>query len=108
MRFTIRDLLWLMVVVGLALTWGADRWRQNVRMKALQDIAGLPAIDAFPRDWEGRLAAFQNQNRLLRYVIDSLKNELELRGHRVEIIGTKLHVSNSPSQQTQIQTNAGR
>ena len=25
-RFTIRDVLWLMMVVGLALGWGMDRW----------------------------------------------------------------------------------
>jgi len=30
-RFTIRDVLWLMVVVGLALGWGVSeyRWRQR-------------------------------------------------------------------------------
>jgi hypothetical protein len=34
-RFTIRDLLWLMVVVALVLTWSADRWRQRTVPAAL-------------------------------------------------------------------------
>jgi hypothetical protein len=43
-RFTIRDLLWLMVVVGLALAWRADRvnirreWRTQVHELA-RDLA---------------------------------------------------------------------
>jgi len=28
-RFTIRDVLWLMVVVAIACAWSASRWRTN-------------------------------------------------------------------------------
>ena len=31
MRFSIRDLLWLMAVLGLLLTWGLDKWHSQVR-----------------------------------------------------------------------------
>ncbi len=44
-RFTIRDMLWLIVVVGLALGWGIDRYRymysfQSFNLKFLLESEG--------------------------------------------------------------------
>jgi len=36
LRFTIRDVLWLTLVVGLAVGWGLDRRRLEERYEALQ------------------------------------------------------------------------
>ena len=98
MRFTIRDLLWLTVVVAMGTVWGTDRWRQNAKMQALEEIAGLEAIELFSQDWEGRTAAFRNQNALLRFRVDALTRELQSRGHRVEIEGCNVFVDRSISQ----------
>ena len=85
MRFTIRDLLWLMLVVAMGTVWIADRWRQEARVQALEEMAGIEAIEFFPRDWDGRVSAFRNQNALLRFRVDALRRELQSLGHRVEI-----------------------
>ncbi len=47
MRFTIRDLLWLTVVVALGVGWWVDRTRQNDRIKAIEARvdSGLVAIE---------------------------------------------------------------
>jgi len=84
-RFTIRDVLWLMVVVGMGVAWGADRRQQNVKMKALEEIAHLDAHEFFPSDWDGKVGAFRNQIAILKDRVAKLTRELESRGHRVEI-----------------------
>jgi hypothetical protein len=61
-------------------------------MQALGDIAGLEAIEFFPRTWEGRMEAFRNQNAILRLQVDALTRELRSRGHRVEIDGCNVFV----------------
>jgi hypothetical protein len=38
-RFTIRDLLWLMVVVGLALGWWGDHIKESVERRRWKDRA---------------------------------------------------------------------
>src|SRR5262245_25948864 len=35
-RFTIRDVLWLMVVVGLIAGWGVDHWRHATALRELR------------------------------------------------------------------------
>jgi len=46
-RFTIRDVLWLMVVVGLAVRWNMDHWSlRNKVMKGNLDNA-LLALDRY-------------------------------------------------------------
>lgn len=37
-RFTIRDLLWLTVVVGLAVGWWVDRTRLSDRLRKAQQV----------------------------------------------------------------------
>ena len=36
MKYSIRDLLWLMVVVALGLGWWIDHWQQNAKTQAVQ------------------------------------------------------------------------
>jgi hypothetical protein len=36
-RFTIRDVLWLTVVVGFAAGWWVDHWQQSLRQVELHD-----------------------------------------------------------------------
>ena len=81
-RFTIRDVLWLTVVVAIAAAWGTDRWRQSARMHALEGIVGLEAIEFFPKGWEGTMAGVRNQNALLDFRVDALTRELESRKFR--------------------------
>jgi len=46
MRFTIRDLLWLMVVVGLAIGWWVDRSRLIEKVAKLKsDLNFSRAVD---------------------------------------------------------------
>jgi hypothetical protein len=92
MRFTIRDMLWLMAVVAMAIVWSTDRGRQSAKMQALEEIAGLEANKFFPKDWEGKLAAFRNQHALLRFRVAALTRELESRGHRGEVEGCNVSV----------------
>jgi len=37
-RFTIRDMLWLTVVVGMALAWWTEHQRQNAFLDAMQKL----------------------------------------------------------------------
>src|SRR5262245_42186175 len=113
-RFTIRDVLWLMVVVGMGAGWWADRWRQLAKMQVLEDIAGLEVVELFPRTLDGRVAAFRNQIALQRVQIDGLKRELTKRGHHVEIDGSNVYVDRldpwlalPPAQQTPANSNPG-
>jgi len=95
-RFTIRDVLWLTVLVAMGIAWGTDRWRQSARMTALEEIARLEAHEFFPSDWDGKVGAFRNQIVLLREQVDALTRELESRGHRVEIDGCNVFVNRPP------------
>jgi len=59
-RFTIRDVLWLMVVVGLAIALWQERRvllqeRQNSELWSRRSIAALQVIqkDGTPADWYG-------------------------------------------------------
>ena len=49
-RFTIRDVLWLMVVVGLACGWSLDHARLRAKTDALQwNVAVLKAKNVAPQ-----------------------------------------------------------
>jgi len=49
LRFTIRDVLWLMVVVGMGVGWWVDRSRVDARLtKELEWRATLVPVDASP------------------------------------------------------------
>lgn len=37
-KFSIRDVLWLTVVVALAAAWGIDRSRQSARIRELEEL----------------------------------------------------------------------
>jgi len=92
MRFTIRDVLGLIALVAMGLTWGVDTWRQSAKIKALEDIAGLETLEIFSKDWDGLTAGVRNQNRLLRFHVVALTRELQSRGHQVEIDGCNVFV----------------
>jgi hypothetical protein len=104
MRFSIRDLFWLTLVVAVGAAWCADRWQQNAKMKSLGHILGVEAIEMFARDWEGTVAAFRNEKSLLRFQVDTLTRELRSRGHRVEIDGCNVLVDR-PDFQLQLAPN---
>lgn len=98
LRFTTRDILWMTIVVAMALAWGKDRWGQSARIRAVEAIAGIEAIELFPRDWEGIAAGFRNEQALLRFRVEALSHELEQRGHHVEIDGCNVFVDRPYSQ----------
>jgi len=50
MRFTIRDVLWLMVVVALALGWWLDHRKAQRRFQAIRDWAGIELQDWYPEE----------------------------------------------------------
>lgn len=50
MRFTIRDLLWLTLVVGLALGWWAERRNTHRRIEVIRAWAGIVGADAYPKE----------------------------------------------------------
>ncbi|HEY2415743.1 MAG TPA: hypothetical protein VGI40_26120 [Pirellulaceae bacterium] len=54
-RFTIRDLLWLMVVVGLAVGWLADRQLSNARQwrSRAESLATICRNYGFTIVWDG-------------------------------------------------------
>jgi hypothetical protein len=84
-RFTIRDVLWLTVVVAMGIAWNIDRWRQNTSIQALKEISRIESISVFARDWQGIMAAVRNEKVILNARIDTLTHELRSRGHRVEL-----------------------
>jgi hypothetical protein len=53
-RFTIRDLLWLMVVVGLGVGWYADRQRAGVQFAVLDEQMAV---------LQAKLNAWQDQHK---------------------------------------------
>jgi len=70
-RFTIRDVLWLTVVVGLVVTWTADRWRQR---------SVSPALSKYLRErLEAAKSEFVTRQQLIG-THDSLK-ELDCLSH---------------------------
>jgi hypothetical protein len=63
-RFTIRDVLWLMVVIGLSVGWWRDhrqsRWSTYIWMcRAVQSNYALKQLD-WSVDWTGPRTEFKN------------------------------------------------
>ena len=48
MRFTIREVLWLMVVVGLGVGWWVDRTRLAERIALLEHYFSSPEAPRLP------------------------------------------------------------
>jgi hypothetical protein len=46
-RFTIRDLLWLMVVVAFGICWGLDRHQLAAHHKRVEDQQAQALLDSF-------------------------------------------------------------
>jgi hypothetical protein len=40
MKFSIRDLLWLIVLAAVLTVWGLDHWRQAAKIQKLDEIVG--------------------------------------------------------------------
>jgi hypothetical protein len=47
MKFSIRDLMWLTVVVALVMGWGMDHWRQSPELKKAKEIAHQAVIENY-------------------------------------------------------------
>ena len=87
-RFTIRDVLWLTVVVALAVGWWLNNSRLHARFQTLEARATLSEVEfreIFPPGWEGLTAAMRNERSLLKFQVSALEYELVKRGHRVVI-----------------------
>lgn len=94
-RFTIRDVLWLTVVVALAVGWFLSYSRQNARLRSIEARATLSEIEfreIFPPGWKGLTEAMRNERGLLKHRVSALKYELEKRGHVVLIDGHRVTV----------------
>ena len=76
MRFTIRDLLWLTVVVALAVGWWVERTGLIFRLRhidmAWQDQNGLE-MNAFLRDFENDYGPSRSRSRWTPAVIPPKK-----------------------------------
>jgi len=58
-RFTIRDVLWLMVVVGLGVGWWVDRSSLSERLDHDEKIiGGLKLLDKLNPSWQEELAGY--------------------------------------------------
>jgi len=51
MKFSIRDLLWLTVVVALAVAWGLDHRRQAAEIKQFNSIEDVNHEGVFDSVW---------------------------------------------------------
>jgi hypothetical protein len=52
LRFSIRDLAWLTLVVGMALGWWFDRGRQPYSVKTFPDGSAVIVEKATMRQWQ--------------------------------------------------------
>jgi len=64
-RFTIRDVLWLTVVVGLGLGWWMDRQSLSNRLRHAETVIGGFKLldDRFPA-WQAEFARWLDEQRL--------------------------------------------
>ena len=58
LRFTIRDVLWLTLVVGLAIGWWVDRGRQRRTAQTWKNVAGDLAEHLMGKGWTKLLSGF--------------------------------------------------
>jgi hypothetical protein len=64
-RFTIRDVLWLTVVVAMAAGWWMDRRSLSARLTHAETvIGGFKLLDERFPDWQNDLASYLEQLRL--------------------------------------------
>lgn len=68
MRFTIRDLLWLMVVVGLGIAWALSKQHQAAQLRELERVRG---------ELESVAATNEKMRQSSRIAINALIRELE-------------------------------
>ena len=71
-KFAIRDLLWLMVVLGLALGWVVDHRRLQQRITEIQWawLSSIPGPEPKP---ELRMEMLEKENELLRAELAAAK-----------------------------------
>jgi len=58
-RFTIRDVLWVVLAVALALSWQLDRRTSDKRLEAMQEERDKLFVDA--STWKFRAKHFETQ-----------------------------------------------
>jgi hypothetical protein len=65
-RFTIRDVLWLMVVVGMGLVWWLDHSLLSNRLTQAERVAEVVSFldDRYP-DWREETLKYLQEERML-------------------------------------------
>jgi len=97
-RFTIRDVLWLTVVVAVLVAWWISNSRQNARVRSPEARVSLTETayrEKFQPGWKGLTAAMRNERNILQFRVSALKHELEKRGHSVVIVQDNVFVDPS-------------
>ena len=70
-RFTIRDVLWLMVVVGLSVGWWVDHTAQKARELEAAKIHGKTL-----REFFGEVGALKKTNSAMEQQLTAFENKL--------------------------------
>lgn len=90
MRFAIRDLFWVMLVLGLLLAWGLDKWHSQVRVddemyRSRRKVEDLTYVINRQRDeiramrskgMRPPTSAEEEENKALRLEVKLLKKQL--------------------------------
>jgi hypothetical protein len=100
MQFTLRDLLLLTVIVGLAVGWASDRRSLMAKLEPFQTAQAIESREDYPPGWESLLLAVANERAILKDRIQILTAELVRLGYTVEIGNDGLHVKSPPPQST--------
>jgi hypothetical protein len=68
MKFNLRDLLWLVLVIAIGASWFADRRRQSVEVQQIKET--------HERFWETQYAAHMREHERNSRTISTLQEEV--------------------------------
>src|SRR5688572_1290969 len=84
-RFTIRDVLWLMVVVGVSCAWLLSRQREAVQRAQMEEfsaqLARRSASSALTRTLENELSRERTQRTILERKLEAAEQKIKLESH---------------------------